>query len=175
MTSVDYRLRTYIDMHVVIFVVSSRRNKTNPHHGNKYIPVIDATHLQAFKPKRFTYDQLLKLINKMLAKMYVRKLKHFQPHSLLCQLWCLYIAICSFSCDIEYDQVESWRSSFDKLFFLITYNNFTLLIYCIETDIPAEQSLHHNIILEKGDHSWVNRVSAKNLISGSHVTTLSCC
>jgi hypothetical protein len=83
-------------MHVVIFVVSSRRNKTNPHHGNKYIPVLNATHLQAFKPKRFTYDQLLKLINKMLAKMYVRKLKHFQPHSLLCQLWCLYITICSF-------------------------------------------------------------------------------
>ena len=43
-----------------IFVVSSRRNKTNPHQGNKYIPVLDATHLQAFKPKLSTYDQLLK-------------------------------------------------------------------------------------------------------------------
>lgn len=43
-----------------IFVVSSRRNKTNPHHRNKYIPVLNATLLQAFKPKLSTYDQLLK-------------------------------------------------------------------------------------------------------------------
>ena len=43
-----------------IFVVSSRRNKTNPYHRNKFIPVLNATHLQAFKPKLSTYDQLLK-------------------------------------------------------------------------------------------------------------------
>ena len=43
---------------IYIFVVSSRRNKTNPHHRNKFIPVINATHLQAFKPKLSTYDQL---------------------------------------------------------------------------------------------------------------------
>ena len=47
-------------MYVVIFVVSSRRNKTNPHRRNKFIPVLNATHLQAFKPKLSTYDQLLK-------------------------------------------------------------------------------------------------------------------
>jgi len=49
---------TYI--RIYIFVVSSRRNKTNPHYRNKFIPVINATHLQAFKPKLSTYDQLLK-------------------------------------------------------------------------------------------------------------------
>ena len=81
--------------YIVIFVVSSRRNKTNPHQGNKYIPVLDATQLQAFKPKRFTYDQLRKLTNNMLEKMYVRELKHFQPHSLHCHLWCTLIANCS--------------------------------------------------------------------------------
>ena len=43
-----------------IFVVSSRRNKTNPYHRNKFIPVLNATHLQAFKPKLSIYDQLLK-------------------------------------------------------------------------------------------------------------------
>jgi hypothetical protein len=43
-----------------IFVVSSRRNKTNPHHRNKFIPVLNATHLQAFKPKLSIDDQLLK-------------------------------------------------------------------------------------------------------------------
>ncbi len=54
MTSVYMRYDTYI------FVVSSRRNKTNPHHRNKFIPVLNTTHLQAFKPKLSTYDQLLK-------------------------------------------------------------------------------------------------------------------
>jgi len=48
----------YIDVYQ--FVVSSRRNKTNPHHRNKFIPVLNATHLQAFKPKLSIYDQLLK-------------------------------------------------------------------------------------------------------------------
>jgi len=51
---------TKLYMYVVIFVVSSRRNKTNPHRRNKFIPVLNATHLQAFKPKLLTYDQLLK-------------------------------------------------------------------------------------------------------------------
>ena len=44
----------------ILFVVSSRRNKTNPYHRNKFIPVLNATHLQAFKPKLSTYDQFLK-------------------------------------------------------------------------------------------------------------------
>ena len=74
-------------MYVYIFVVSSRRNKTNPHHRNKFIPVFNATHLQAFKPKLSTYDQLLST-DQQDASLYicVRKLKHFQPHSLLCHL-----------------------------------------------------------------------------------------
>ena len=37
-----------------------------------------------------------KLINKMLVYICVRKLKHFQPHSLLCHLWCILFAIRSF-------------------------------------------------------------------------------
>ena len=114
-----------------------------------------------------------KLINKMLEKIYVRKLRRFQPHSLLCHLWCIFSAICSFSCDIRYDHIESWRSSFDKLFFLIIYNYFTLLVNCINTAVLAEQSLHHNIILEKLDHSSVSRVYRKSLTSGPHITSLS--
>jgi len=47
----------YIYIYIYIFVVSSRRNKTNPYHRNKFIPVFNATHLQAFKPKLSTYDQ----------------------------------------------------------------------------------------------------------------------
>ncbi len=53
-----YICRIYI--YTYTFVVSSRRNKTNPHHRNKFIPVLHATHLQAFKPKLSTYDQSLK-------------------------------------------------------------------------------------------------------------------
>ena len=48
-----------IDVYTYICVVSSRRNKTNPYHRNKFIPVLHATQLQAFKPKLSTYDQLL--------------------------------------------------------------------------------------------------------------------
>jgi len=73
-------------MYVFIYVVSSRRNKTNPYHGNKYIPVINTTRLQAFKPKLSTYDQLMKTDQQDLVYMCVHKLKHFQPHSLLCHL-----------------------------------------------------------------------------------------
>lgn len=47
-------------MYIVLFVVSSRRNKTNPYHRYKFIPVMNTTHLLAFKPKLSTYDQLLK-------------------------------------------------------------------------------------------------------------------
>jgi hypothetical protein len=48
---------TWAYMRVLIDVVSSRRNKTNPHHEYKFIPVLHATHVQAFKPKLSTYDQ----------------------------------------------------------------------------------------------------------------------
>lgn len=65
MTSVDDdRLHTCIHgcvyMHVMIcvYVVSSRRNKTNPHNWiYRDIPVLSTTHLQAFKPKQASSDQ----------------------------------------------------------------------------------------------------------------------
>ncbi len=50
------------------------------------------------------------------------KLKHFQPHSLLCQLWCFFSNDCS-----VYDHQNSYRSSFDKLFFFIIYINRTIV------------------------------------------------
>jgi len=39
------------------------RDETKQTHiiRNKFIPVLNATHLQAFKPKLSTYDQLLKI------------------------------------------------------------------------------------------------------------------
>lgn len=157
-----------------IFVVSSRRNKTNPHHRNKFIPVFNATHLQAFKPKLSTYDQLLKTDQQDVSLyMCVRKLKHFQPHSLLCHSWCILFAISSFFYMIfVYDHVKSWRSSFDKLFFSSYTIYFILLNNCINTVILAEPSLHHNIILEKLDHSCVSRICTKIVISESRTTSL---
>lgn len=55
MTSVFGILYTYI---YSLF----HRDETKPTHisRNKFIPVLQATHLQAFKPKLSTYDQLLK-------------------------------------------------------------------------------------------------------------------
>ena len=82
----------YFNIHINVyqFVVSLRRNKTNPHHRNKFIPVFNATHLQAFKPKLSTYDQLLKTDQQDVSLyVYMHKLKHFQPHSFLCHLWCI--------------------------------------------------------------------------------------
>ena len=124
MTSVSY-----IDRCISIFVVSSRRNKTNPHHRNKFIPVLHTTHLQAFKPKLSTYDQLLE-IDQQDVSFYVcvRKLKHFQPHSLLCHLWCRFdLRLVRFFMWYVYMMMikiwKRWRSSFDErcllLFFII--------------------------------------------------------
>ena len=89
----------YMSLWTHICVVSSRRNKTNPHHRNKFIPVLHATLLQACKPKLSTYDQLLKSDQQdVIVSLCVHKLKHFQPHSLLCHLWCLGDLCNSFVC-----------------------------------------------------------------------------
>jgi hypothetical protein len=161
---------------IYIFVVSSRRNKTNPHHRNKFIPVLNATHLQAFKPKLSTYDQLL-TTDQQDVSLYV----------CVCVSWNIFNRIHFFAiCDVFYlqlvrlnvifiyDDLKSWRSSFDKFFFFFSsYTiSFTLLINCFDTVVLAEQSLHHNIILEKLDHCWVNRICTKNAISGSCTTSL---
>jgi hypothetical protein len=165
------------DIKIHIFVVSSRRNKTNPHHRNKFIPVLNATHLQAFKPKLSTYDQLLK-INQQDVSFYIfvciswnifNRIHFFATCDVFkicaicsCFMWYFYIWLC----------VKSWRSSFDKLFFFSYTIYFTLLTNCCNTVVLAEQSLHHNIILEKLDHCWVNRICTKLLISVSHTTRL---
>jgi hypothetical protein len=86
------------------------------------------------------------LINKMLVYMCVRKLKHFQPHSLLCHLWCTLHAISSLLYDAVYDRSESWRSSFDELSFFIIYNWFhiaTRLHRHSHTSRTIASSQHH--------------------------------
>lgn len=51
---------TYIDEYVCSDMRCFIETKQNqPTSWNKYIPVLDATHLQACKPKRSTYDQLV--------------------------------------------------------------------------------------------------------------------
>lgn len=100
-----------------------------------------------------------KLINKMLVYICVRKLKHFQPHSLLCHLWCF--IICNSFVFMSY--IYTWffskvdEAASTNFFFSSCIIHITLLYNCIDTVILAEQSLHHNIILEKLDHCWVNR------------------
>ena len=111
-----------------------------------------------------------KLINKMLVYICVHTSKHFQPHSLLCHLWCISFAISSFFLVIHlYMIIIKVNEAASKYFFFSSYtNHFTMPIDCLDTVISAEQSLHHNIILEKLDHSWVNRICTKIVISDSH-------
>ena len=164
---------------IYIFVVSSRRNKTNPYHRNKFIPVLNATHLQAFKPKLSTYDQLLKT-----DQQDVRF-----SMCVVCICWNIFNRIHFFAnCDVVFfyaicscfmwyfiymTSIRKLPKQLRQTFFLIIYNShFTLLVNCSNTVILAEQSLHHNIILEKLDHCWVNRICIKFLISGSYKTSL---
>jgi hypothetical protein len=114
-----------------IYVVSSRRNKTNPYHRNKFIPVLNATHLQAFKPKLSTYDQLLK-INQQDVSF----------NRCVCVSWNIFNRIHFFAtCDVVwfmqfvrllydiviYDDLKSRRSSFDKLLF---FHHIQFISYC---------------------------------------------
>ncbi len=118
----------YIHWYKYIFVVSSRRNKTNPHHRNKFIPVFNATHLQAFKPKLSTYDQLLKN-DQQDVSLYVcvRKLKHFQPHSLLCHLWCIFfLQLIRFYMIFIYDHRKVDEAASTNFFF----HHIQLLSHC---------------------------------------------
>ena len=73
------------------------------------------------------------------------------------------------SCKIRHNHVTSSQSSFDELFHMIVYDDFTLLVNCINTTVLAEQPLHHNIILEKQDHCSVSRVNTKTAISRSRI------
>ena len=82
-----------------------------------------------------------KLINNMLVYICVHKLNHFQPHSLLCHLWCLLFAMHSFLYDIFiYDHFKSWRSSFDKLFFF-----HTQFIYHIANQLHQHSNISRTI------------------------------
>lgn len=111
-----------------------------------------------------------KLINKMLVYISLRKLKHFQPHSLHCHLWCfilckLFVFHMIYICIRLYPKVDEAAST--NFSFSSHTLSITLLNNCIDTVILAEQSLHHNIILEKLDHSWVNRICTKFSIYAS--------
>lgn len=66
-----------------------------------------------------------KRINNMLVYICVRKLKHFQPHSLLCHLWCLLFTIRSFLYDIYiYDHFQKLTKQLRQTFFFIIYNSY---------------------------------------------------
>ena len=166
-----------------VVVVSSRRNKTNPHHRNKFIPVLHTTHVQAFKPKLSTYDQSWQTDQQDVSFSMCR----------VCICWNIFNRIHFFascddvlssrfmqcvrvSCDlaVEMTSVRKLSKQLRQIFsFLIIHNSFfTLLVNCSNTVVLAEQSLHHNIILEKQDHCWVNRIYTKFLISESRTTSL---
>lgn len=84
-----YHYHTYECIYVMIncvYVVSSRRNKTNPHHGiNTFLFLYQLVYKHS-SPNKHQLINHNESINKMLSKLFVHKLKHFQPHSLRCQL-----------------------------------------------------------------------------------------
>ena len=112
--------------YIYICVVSSRRNKTNPHHRNKFIPVLNLQLI--YKHSSPNYQHMInywKLINKMLVYICVRKLKHFQPHSRLCHLWCiLFVQFVRFLYDIYIWLFEKLSKQLRQTFFFIIYNLF---------------------------------------------------
>ena len=162
-------LRPRIEAHSKLY--SFNHPKSNHNKLLLLLLIHQATHLQAFKPKLSTYDQLLKN-DQQNVSLYVcvHKLKHFQPHSLLCHLWC--IIFCNLF-DIYIWSFEKLTKQLRQTFFFSSYIiSFTLLIDCFNTIILAEQSLHHNIILEKLDHCWVNGICTKKVISYSPTLSL---
>ena len=137
-------LHLLIYIYISKVVVSSKRNKTNPYHRNIFIPLLHATHLQAFKPKLSTYDQLLKTDQQNVTS-YVRELKHFQPHSHLCP-FVMSLINCDFVrlyATILYMIIsQRCQSSFDKLPFTI-YNS-------------------NHIAIQLFQHSWISRTIASS-------------
>ena len=108
---------------VVVVVVSSRRNKTNPHRIGEYFYIQSccsstATHVQAFKPKLAILGSIpLKTDHLSSSSSAMQQpLKHFQPHSLLCHLWCSFV-VDSFG-EMSMISMTCYRSSFDNHFFL---------------------------------------------------------
>lgn len=64
----------------------------------------------------------------MLVYMCLHKLKHFQPHSLLCHLWCISFVISSFVCDIYMIIWKVDEAASTNFFFLIIYMLFHIAI-----------------------------------------------
>jgi len=111
------------------------------------------------------------LINKILEKMCISRNIFNRIH---------FFAICdAFTCVMFvfiWYHIWSNRKLTKQLrqtfFSLIIYNYITLLFNCINTAALAEHSLHHNIIVERLDHSSVSRVCTKKVISDSLITSL---
>ena len=143
----------YFNIHINVyqFVVSLRRNKTNPHHRNKFIPVFYATHLQAFKPKLSTYDQLLQNWS---TKYYL--------YIYVCISWNIFNRIHFFAiCDVFLFAIRSFfiydisiymiiskvdEAASTNLFFFIIYNSYHIAnqLYqysCTSRTIASSQ--HH--------------------------------
>lgn len=71
-----------------------------------------------------------KLINKMLVYMCVRKLKHFQPHSLLCHLWCILFAISSLLYEFCIWSFQKLTKQLRQTFF---FHHIQFISYCYTT------------------------------------------
>ena len=155
-------------LYILLYIYSLfHRDETKPTHIigiNSFLFLMQLIYKHS-SPNYQHMTNYWKLINKMLVYICVHKLKHFQPHSHLCQLWCiLYCNLFVFYMIFIYDHFKVDEAASTNFFSSYTIY-FILLNNCINTVILAEQSLHHNIILEKQDHCWVSRICTKIVIS----------
>lgn len=93
MTSVYYVIYTKMYINSLF-----HRDETKPTHIkgiNSFLFLMQLVYKHS-SPNYQHMTNYRKLINKMLLYIYMRELKHFQPHSFLCHLWCYLIAIYSF-------------------------------------------------------------------------------
>ena len=80
-----------------------------------------------------------------------------------------YLQLVRFYVIFIYDYFEKLTKQLRQTFFFSSYKiYFTLLVNCFNTVVLAEQSLHHNIILEKLDHCCASRICTEKVIRGSH-------
>jgi len=110
-------------MYIYIYIHSLfHRDETKPTHIigiNSFLFLMQLI----YKHSSPNYQHMInywKLINKMLVFIDMHKLKHFQPHSLLCLLWCIVMRRnCSFLCNISIWLLEKLTKQLRQTFFFI--------------------------------------------------------
>jgi hypothetical protein len=123
---VNFYIHTYICMYVYRYSLF-HRDETKPTHIieiNSFLLLMQLI----YKHSSPNYQHMIsywKLINTILNYVCVSWNIFNRIHFFaICDVFFFYVISSSFMW-YSYDHIKSWRSSFDKLFFIITYNSFS--------------------------------------------------